>query len=217
MDKPTIYWHSSETMPEVTDKSVKLLMGGSVFVKGRAWEETLNLYHQVYVENGLRVLRDDGYFVTVQTDSYIGGKVEPKNVKLCKHLLKFYDMLDVKVWRRRKADFYQVPFTMIYVWGKAGHKTKRPGAAGNSAYFQGVWDYPQVKGGVLNSWPVPLCELMVKSFTAAGDVVCDPFAGSAMMLGVAAKLGRVAVGYEINRELEGTIEANTTPKGLLAL
>ena len=101
----SVFWHSSEDMHEVKDQSVKLLMGAGVFLgDGVTWDHYQELYHQVFVINGLRVMRDDAYLVTMQTDFYKDRRVFPRNIMLNKHLIKHFDLLDIRIWRRAKAD-----------------------------------------------------------------------------------------------------------------
>lgn len=202
-----VHWHSSEHMHEVADTSAKLVVGASVYLGPDApWDEYIKLYQRVYVEEGLRVLRSDGYFVVIQTDAYRDSRVLPRNSLLLTYLLAAgYELLDEKVWQRRKGDFFQPPFSMVWVFVPPGGTARRPKG---SPYLQGIWDYPQVAGGKLNSYPTPLCELIVDSFTEPGDLIVDPFAGSARLLGVASRRGRRAVGYEIDETLRDTVETN---------
>jgi site-specific DNA-methyltransferase (adenine-specific) len=44
--------------------------------------------------------------------------------------------------------------------------------------------------------PLDLLEALVRDFTEPGEVICDPFAGSATTLVAARRLGRKAVGFE---------------------
>jgi hypothetical protein len=206
-----VHFHSSEDMHEIEDKSAKLVIGASVYLEGKPWSDYMELYQKVYVDEGQRILQDDGYFVLIQTDAYEKGRVVCRNATLVNKLKIYkYEVIDVKVWRRRAADFFQVPFSMVHVFRKAGTKTKRPLAKNSRDYFQGIWNYPQTKGGALNAYPTDLCTLLVKAFTNKGDLIVDPFAGTGRLLGVASELGRRAIGYEIDttRTLRETIKAN---------
>lgn len=46
--------------------------------------------------------------------------------------------------------------------------------------------------------PLPICELFVRAFTKPGDLVVDPFAGNGTTLLAAQRLGRRAIGYEVD-------------------
>lgn len=208
--EPKVYWHSSEQMTEVEDQSVKLLLGASVYLgEGVPWDAYQALYEQVYIREGLRVLQPNGYLVVIQTDAYQQGKVTPRNTYLPQHLLQNgFDLLDVKIWQRRKADFFQVPFSQVFVFGKQGQKTKRPNVKKCKAYFPGIWEFNQTKGGACNSFPDELCRLLVEAFTEPDELLVDPFAGTGRLLGMAARLGRRAIGYEIDLSLQECVNRN---------
>jgi len=46
--------------------------------------------------------------------------------------------------------------------------------------------------------PLPVCALFVRAFTQPGDLVVDPFAGHGTTLVVAQRLGRAAMGWDID-------------------
>lgn len=202
----TVHWHSSEDMSEVASGSVKLFLGASVFLgKGATWEQYEALYRKVYCENAKRVLAENGFLVVIQTDAYEDGGVLAKNQKLPLMLeAEGWRMIDTKVWERRAGDFFQVPFSQVFVFVKDGAKHGRASIK-NRDYFQGVWRYPQSKGGELAAYPIAMCKMLLETFTQPGDLVADPFAGTGTILGVAAALNRNAVGYEINEELRNAI------------
>lgn len=209
-----VYLHSSEAMDEIEPGSARLLIGASVFLEGAEWSDYLRLYHQVYCEEGLVKLQDDGYLVVIQTDAYKNNQVIPRNAYLTTHLIdNGYDLIDTKVWKRTKLNFYQPPFSLVWVFRKRGMvAVKRPTL---KEYRYGVWDYPMTAGGALNSWPMELCRLLVSSFTAKGDLIVDPFCGTGTLLRVAGHMGRRGAGYEINPELIPTITKNIAPKSNL--
>ena len=208
--EPCVYFKSSEDMSEVEDTSAKLLIGASVFLEGKEWDAYRDLYHAVYCEQGQRILRDDGYLVIIQTDKYHKNRVVPFNVWLPALVEQSwgYELIDIKVWSRRSADFFQVPFSMVFVFRKRGTQLKRPDAPTHKDYFRGVWDYPQGEGGSQNSWPAQMCSMMIRAFTEPGDLIVDPFAGSALLLGMGSYMDRRCVGYEINMDLKPTIKKN---------
>lgn len=51
-----------------------------------------------------------------------------------------------------------------------------------------------------NQKPLSICEPHVRVLTSPGDVVLDPFAGSGSYVAAAKRLGRQAVGFEVDRE-----------------
>lgn len=202
-------------MSEVADHSVKLLIGASIFLgKGVSWGKYESLYKAVYVAEGQRVLRQDGFLFVIQTDAYVGGEVVARNVLLPTMLLGAgYRLIDVKVWKRRAADFFQPPYSQVFVFAPKDSKHSRTGLQKHNGYLQGIWDYPQSAGGAINGYPDGLCRLLIDAATQAGDVICDPFAGTGRLLGVAATRGRRAVGYEIDESLRLIVAGNLSMAG----
>lgn len=205
--RAAVHLHTSVEMPEVGDGTAKLLIGASVYLgKDAEWADYKHLYNQVYVGGGQRVLRPDGYFLVILTDAYRDGRVVPRNGFLLRDMMRAgYELLDTKVWKRRAADFFQPPFSLVWLFVPPGGTARRPKGRD---YLQGVWDFPQAAGGPLAAYPDGLCRLIVESLTEPGDLIVDPFAGTARLLGLAACAGRRAVGYEINAELTPTIKNN---------
>ena len=208
-DNPAVvYWHSSEDMHEVGNGAAKLVIGASVYLgKGAPWAEYERLYARVYDEEVRRILRPDGCFVVLQTDAYEGGGVTPRNAWQVSEMVRCgWRLVDTRIWERRRSGFHQPPFSHVWIWSLDPRATrtqlnKHPG------YFRGVWRYPQGQKGN-NSYPEGLCRLLVEAFTKPQDLIVDPFAGTARLLGVAARMGRLAVGYEVNVELKSIVDAN---------
>lgn len=64
-----------------------------------------------------------------------------------------------------------------------------------------VWDVPKdAAGDYLHATqkPVPLCALAIETFTNKGDLIFDPFLGSAPSMAAAEQLGRTCYGMEIH-------------------
>lgn len=195
---------------QVDNESARLVVGASVFLGKRAqWADYEALYRRVYVDRCIPTIRRDGYFVLIQTDAYVAGKVVPRNAIVSSMLLENgLELIDRKVWKRRRADHFQPPFSEVFVYRRAGGSATRTRLVKHGGYFQGVWDYPQLEGGPLAAYPPGLCRMLVEAFTDDGDLIVDPFAGTARLLGIAAQLGRRAIGYEIDEELIETIQRN---------
>lgn len=197
--------------------SVKLMVGHSPWLgKGVKWSQMVELYESVYLGVGLDLLRMDGYLVLFQTDTYERSTVLPKNAALTVRLCsKGFELVDMKVWARQACNQFQLPFTQVLVFrpqGGSGNHSKLPGGfqwkgKKRMPYGKGVWDFP-IKAGGIPSFPDCLCQLLVESFTEEGDLIFDPFAGRARLLGVASRLGRVAIGTEIDKALEEDIREN---------
>lgn len=207
-----VYMHTAERMREVKAGSVKLLVGGSVHLDGDPsdWTPYQDLYHQVYSVEGSRILRGDGVLLVVQTNAYHEGRFVCRYahmvalMELCR-----FRLIDERVWQRRKADHFQVPFSHVLAFAPPhGTATRKQLNDGDKAWFRGVWDYPATARGGLNAWPVPMCEMVVRATTQPGDVIVDAFAGTGTLLGVAHREGRVGIGYEIDDARVPDIQAN---------
>lgn len=61
--------------------------------------------------------------------------------------------------------------------------------------------------------PIPILEMMIRTFSDHGDLVVDPFAGGATTLAVAHYLNRRAIGYEIDAETFERAQLNLPTDG----
>lgn len=197
-------------MTEVEDVSARLLIGGGLYLgKGVGWDAYRYLYQRVYVENGLRIIRPDGLFLVVQTNAYVDGEYFCRYQLLLELLLPAgWRLIDERVWQRRRADHFQPPFSHVLVFAPSNGTARRNDFNGHNGWFQGVWRYPQAKGGPLNAWPPSMCRMIVEATTEPDDLIVDPFAGTGQLLAEATRMRRRAVGYEIDEALVPTLEGN---------
>jgi hypothetical protein len=78
-----------------------------------------------------------------------------------------------------------------------GAGVKRWNGHGHHAF----WEHPIVSGGPHpTTKPEPLMAAIVSQFTDAGDLILDPFMGSGTTLVAAKRLGRKAIGIEIEEK-----------------
>lgn len=217
MKNAIVYLHSSETMSEIKDKSVDLLIGASVYLTGKDgkqadWEEYRKLYKKVYIDEGLRILKPDGVFLVIQTNSYTKGKFLCKYVHLMSLLEGHYAMIDERVWEKNKSNDYQVPFSHVLVFRpEGGTRTRRDMNRRSKQWFRGVWNFPQNRSGITtahNAWPMDMCRMIIEACTDKGNMIVDPFAGTGLLLSTAVSMGREAIGFEINKELIPVLQKN---------
>jgi len=199
-------------MREIETGSADLLLGASVYLgKSPEWEPYKVLYSKIYNTEGRRVLKKSGVFVVIQTNAYYKGAFVCRyNLLLNTVIAKAgWELIDERVWQRRKADHFQVPFSHVLVFRPPGGTAKRNDFNKRSKeWFRGIWEYPQTKGGKINGWPDALCNLIISACTDKGGLIADPFAGTGNLLGMAAAMGRRAIGYEIDEELIPIIRNN---------
>ncbi len=181
-----------------------------------------------WIDECLRVLRDDGtmYFMTAtQHMPYLDVYISEKYNVLCR-IIWSYDSSGVQS-KKMYGSLYE-PILMInknakakytfnnediMVEAKTGAKRKlidyrkNPPQPYNTEKVPGnVWEFSRVRFK-MNEYenhptqkPELLLERIIKASSNAGDVVLDPFSGSFTTSAVAVKLGRVAVGIEMNEE-----------------
>ena len=209
---PVVYFHSSEKMDECEDKSAKLVMGPSVFLgNGTQWHPAYqDLYQKVYNENLPRIVRDDGVFIVIQTNQYMEGKFVCRYKLLLDLLLggraPKWELIDEKVWKRKNADHFQVPFSHVLIFRPKGGSAKRRDLK-NNQFFQGCWEHKQTKGSDKASYPEAFCNMLIEACTEPGDLIVDPFSGSSQLLASAQRLSRRGIGYEIDEAMIPLIKA----------
>ncbi len=181
-----------------------------------------------WIDECLRVLADDGtmYFMTAtQHMPYLDVYVSEKYNVLCR-IVWAYDSSGVQS-RKIYGSLYE-PILMInksakakYIFNhddilveaKTGAKRKlidyrkNPPQPYNTEKVPGnVWEFNRVRFKMdeyenhPTQKPEALLERIIKASTNVGDVVLDPFSGSFTTSAVAAKLGRISIGIEMNEE-----------------
>ena len=181
-----------------------------------------------WIDECLRVLCDNGtmYFMTAtQHMSYLDVYVSEKYNVLCR-IVWAYDSSGVQS-KQMYGSLYE-PILMInksakskYVFNhedilveaKTGAKRKlidyrkNPPQPYNTEKVPGnVWEFSRVRFKMdeyenhPTQKPESLLERIIKASSNQGDVVLDPFSGSFTTSAVAVRLGRVAVGIDLNKE-----------------
>lgn len=181
-----------------------------------------------WIDECMRILSDDGsmYFMTAtQHMPYLDMYVTQKYNVLCR-IVWTYDSSGVQS-RNMYGSLYE-PILMVNKSAKAKYtfnhqdimveaKTgatrklidyrKDPPQPYNTEKVPGnVWDFSRVRFKMEEyenhptQKPEALLERIIKASSNVGDIVLDPFSGSFTTSAVAVRLGRVAVGIDINQD-----------------
>lgn len=181
-----------------------------------------------WIDECLRVLRDDGtmYFMTAtQHMPYLDVYVAENYNVLCRIVWtydssgvqskKVYGSLYEPILMVNKSEKSKYIFNHedILVEAKTGAQRKlidyrkNPPQPYNTKKVPGnVWEFNRVRFKMEEyenhptQKPESLLERIVKASSNEGDIVLDPFSGSFTTSAVAVKLGRVAVGIDMNEE-----------------
>lgn len=183
---------------------------------------------KAWIDECMRILRDDGtmYFMTAtQHMPYLDVYVSENYNVLCR-IVWTYDSSGVQS-KKMYGSLYE-PILMInksskakYIFNhedilveaKTGAKRKlidyrkNPPQPYSTEKVPGnVWEFSRVRFKMdeyenhPTQKPESLLERIIKASSNAGDVVLDPFSGSFTTSAVAVKLGRFAVGIDMNEE-----------------
>ena len=195
-----------------------------------SWDSTQDYidWCKRWIDQCMRVLKDDGtmYFMTAtQFMPYLDVYVSEKYHVLCR-IVWTYDSSGVQS-RKIYGSLYE-PILMvnknagarytfnqedILVEAKTGAQRKLidyrkdPPQPYHTQKVPGnVWQFHRVRFKMEEyenhptQKPEALLERIVKASSNVGDIVLDPFAGSFTTSAVAARLGRIAIGMDLNKE-----------------
>ena len=194
------------------------------------WESTEAYIEwcKTWIDECMRVLKDDGtmYFMTAtQHMPYLDVYVSQKYHVMCR-IVWTYDSSGVQskqmygslyepilMMNKSPRAAYTFNYTDILVEAKTGSQRKLidyrkdPPQPYNTEKVPGnVWEFNRVRFKMEEyenhptQKPEILLERIIKASSNKGDVVLDPFSGSFTTSAVARKLGRVAIGIELNEE-----------------
>lgn len=214
--KPTVYFTSSEDMAEVEDHTVDCLVGSGVYLGPDAGPSDYErLYHQVYCEEGGRVIKDDGVFICIYSNAYHGGAVLDRGRVIADLLYESgkWTLIDERIWQRRKGGHFQPPFSYVKIYKPRGGTITRTklNKRGGKPWFQGVWNFTRNSQAPshLNSYSAPFCDLLVRGgLPSEGGRLVDVFTGAGMLLARAAQAGHEAIGYEIDEDVIPHLKQN---------
>lgn len=194
------------------------------------WEsvESYISWCKEWIDECMRVLTDDGsmYFMTAtQHMPYLDTFVAEKYNVLCR-IVWVYDSSGVqskKVYgslyepilmiNKSKKSKYTFNYEDILVEAKTGSQRKlidyrkNPPQPYNTQKVPGnVWEFSRVRFKMdeyenhPTQKPEALLERIIKASSNEGDIVLDPFSGSFSTSAVAVRLGRAAIGIDLNEE-----------------
>lgn len=181
-----------------------------------------------WIDECMRVLADDGtmYFMTAtQHMPYLDTYVSEKYNVLCR-IVWTYDSSGVQskkifgslyepilMINKNEKSKYTFNFQDILVTAKTGAERKLidyrkdPPQPYNTDKVPGnVWDFSRVRFKMAEyenhptQKPEALLERIIKASSNPGDIVLDPFSGSFTTSAVATRLGRYAIGIDMNEE-----------------
>ncbi len=225
-----IFCKSSESMDELPDNSVHLMVTSPPYNVGKEYDQNLSLGE--YREFLRRVWRET-YRVLVP-----GGRVCINVANLGRkpyiplHAFIIEDMLDIGflmrgeiIWNKGASATSSTAWgswmsprnptlrdvhEYILVFSKDTFRRENPGCRESTIskeefleFTKSVWTFPAVsakKIGHPAPFPEDLPYRCIQLYTFKGEVVLDPFMGSGQTAIAALKTGRFYVGYEINPE-----------------
>ena len=227
-DVDRIYHHSAETMAELPDNSVALMVTSPPYHVGKdydsdgTFEDYLDLLHKVFIET-YRVLEPGGRAVVnvanlgrrpyISLSSRIVAMMEATG----------YLMRGEVIWRKAKASggstawgswmsasnpiFRDVhEYCLAFSKGRFQRVRKGTNTIGRDEFLEAtmsVWEMnPESARSVGHPapFPVALPRRFIELFTYSGDLVLDPFMGSGTTAIAALDAGRHYVGYETSEE-----------------
>ncbi len=191
-------------------------------------KEEYLLWCETWIDACMRVLKDEGtmYFMTAtQFMPYLDLFVSRRYHVLCR-IVWTYDSSGVQS-RKMFGSLYE-PILMIHKSAKAGYTfngqdiavetttgakrklidyRKTPPQPYHTEKVPGnVWDFSRVRFKMEEyenhptQKPEAMLERVIRASSNPGDIILDPFSGSFTTSAVAVRLGRNAVGIDLNRE-----------------
>lgn len=223
-----IYCASSESMPQIPDNSIHLMVTSPPYNVGKEYDEDLTLEeYLVFLQRTwsevLRVLVPGGRACI--NIANLGRKPYlPLNAYVTQELLKLGFLMRGEIiwnkaasagsstawgsWRSAANPTLRDVHEYILVFCKASFKRQNPNAREATIssdefleYSKSVWSFPAEsarKIGHPAPFPLELPRRLIQLYTFQDEVVLDPFIGSGQAALAALKTGRKFIGYEIN-------------------
>ncbi|MGB9617067.1 MAG: DNA-methyltransferase [Desulfomonilaceae bacterium] len=223
-----IFVHSSETMPEVPDSSVSLMVTSPPYNVGKDYDADLSL--KEYLDFLKRVLSETfrvllpGGRAAINVANLGRKPYIPLNSYLCTLAESIgFLMRGEIIWVKGKGasgscawgswmsasnptlrDLHE--YILIFSKGRFDRPEKGRSTISRDEFIAAttsVWHIPPESArrvGHPAPFPVALVERLIRLYTFEGDVILDPFMGSGTSAVAARKTGRHFIGYEINEE-----------------
>jgi len=110
----------------------------------------------------------------------------------------------------------KLDYEFVLVLRRPGPPRPLPPDPAVRSWFRAHWSFPGERhGGHHALFPLELPRRLVRMYTAPGERVLDPFAGSGTTLAAAHALGREALGYELNADFRPVIEERVGGSGVV--
>jgi site-specific DNA-methyltransferase (adenine-specific) len=224
-----IYCKSSQSMDELPDCSVHLMVTSPPYNVQKEYDGDLNLTE--YLDLLAQVWKETYRVLVTGGRACVNVANLGRKPYLPLHSYIISDMLDTGflmrgeiIWNKASSSSpstawgsWQSPSNpvlrdvheYILVFSKDNFSRKGQGKESTIAredfleWTKSVWNFPAVsarKIGHPAPFPLELPHRLIQLYTYEGDVVLDPFAGSGTTCLAAAQDGRHFVGYEISRE-----------------
>jgi DNA modification methylase len=223
--------HSSEYMPEIGEAAAELAIASPPFTnrpdgKTLDKDDYLAFIRRVFVEL-LRVLAPAGILVSINTDLRDHARYNGRDTRFDGLLWQKHSDIrrvaedvgfrcfETKIWvKSLKQDKYRYAFAYIQLFRKPDFKRgKLVRGIIEPEFSTDVWLLEKgtlrrdSRGYVFRDAIHPeIARRCIGRFTAPGDLVISPFAGSGTILAVARLLKRRCIGYEINSNLRPLIK-----------
>jgi len=206
-----VRFKDARNMAEVRTKSAQLVIISPPFVGLIKPEHSIIdkdkeklLLEGIFAECA-RVVRDDGVVVSVNTDFRDDGMMYLRHMVVVEAALKAgLKPKDEKIWVRRfTRNLYRKTFSFILVFSKQRKILNK--RLPNYEKDNWVLTQSQVVGNFRDAIAPEIPQVLVENFTDPGDLVVSACAGSGTIVIVANRLGRRAIGYEINPDMRKII------------
>ncbi len=226
-----IFYHSSETMTELCDDSVQLVIGSPPFTNhpdGKTLDKVLYLeFLSKVFREAWRVLKPGRLLVIINTDlrdhaRYNRGDVKFNGLLWQKHSSirtvaegVNFRCIETKIWAKSiTRNVYRYGFAYIQFFKKSGPcKSSSLRGSIRESFAPDVWlleggGYRRGSHGFIfrDAFHPEIVSRCLEQVTVPRDLVVCPFAGSGTVPAVARLLGRRCVAFERDKHLKPLIE-----------